>query len=79
MESAYCMGIPNLSHSVMPAYVMQDNTQCTTCVCTTGWHANTYIATQSTVHCGVVYCSIVCTYIIGQGRGYSAFIYNVAS
>ena len=32
MESAYCMGIPNLSHSVMPAYVMQDNTMYHMCV-----------------------------------------------
>ena len=32
MESAYCMGIPNLLYSVMPAYVIQDNTMYHMCV-----------------------------------------------
>ena len=55
MESAYYMGIPNLSHFVMPAYVMQDNTMYRMCVYyRLACKYLPTIVTQSTVHCGGV-------------------------
>ena len=51
---SYCMGIPNLSHSVMPAYVMQDNTMYHMCVYYRLACKYILIVTQSTVHCIVL-------------------------